>query len=93
MIFWSEPDARFEFFLPYGPMLTKMKKIVRSQILQSQKKKKKRSGDMVDRYLSPKFGVSIHLTISEKTMSTDGRQAMDVHVMTVALLCSSTNQS
>ncbi len=34
MIFWSESDAyfhrcRLKFLLPYGPMLTKMKKILK----------------------------------------------------------------
>ena len=50
---------------------------------------------MVDRNLSPNL-VSIHLTVSEKVMSTDGRrrrQTTDAQVTTVALLCSSTKRS
>ncbi len=42
------------------------------------------------------FLVSVHLTVSEKTMSTDGRTydgRTDARVTTVALLCSSTKQS
>ncbi len=44
---------------------------------------------MVDRCLSPKFGVS-PLDGSEKTMSLDGRRRMPA---SVALLCSTTKQS
>ncbi len=57
-------------------MLTETKKkAVKNQKLKFKifkKKKKNQSGDMMDRYLSLKSGV-IHLTVSEKTMSTDGR--------------------
>ncbi len=46
-----------EFFLPYGPMLTKTKKkIKKCKIL---KIIKKMSGDMAKRYLSTKFGINL----------------------------------
>ncbi len=71
----------FEIFCPHGPK----KKIVKNQKFKILKKKKKRSGNMVDRYLSLKFGVN-------PLDGTDGRTT-DAHVMTVALLCSNTKQS
>ncbi len=53
-------------------MLTKTKTI-RKKSKKFKSLKKKWSGDMVDRYLSVKFGVK-HFKVSQKTMwSTDGR--------------------
>ncbi len=48
-------------------------------------------GDMVDRYLSSKFGANPLDGFRENDIYTDGRT--DDHVMRVALLCSSTKQS
>ena len=51
---------------------------------------------MVDRYLSVKFGVNPLDGFRENDVygqTDDGRQTTDAHVMTVALLCSSTKQS
>ncbi len=49
---------------------------------------------MVDRYLSVKFGVNLLYGFRENDVygRTDDGQT-DAHVMTVALLCSSTKQS
>ncbi len=80
-----------KFFVPYGPMLTKTKKN-RKQNLKNLKyfeKPNKWSGDMVDRYMSLKFGVKPLDGFREDDVY--GRT--DAHVMAVALLCSSTNQS
>ncbi len=51
---------------------------------------------MVDRYLSPKFGVNSFSGIREYDVygrTTDGRTTTDARLTTVALLCSSTKQS
>ncbi len=57
---------------------------------------------MVDRYLSPKFGINSFSGIRENDVygrrtdgrTTDGRRrTTDARVTTVALLCSSTKQS
>ncbi len=70
--FLSECDMYFQrrcrlnFFLPYGLMLTKTK--IKCEIL-------KKSGDMVDRYLSSKFGVNSFSGIRENDVY--GRQTTD----------------
>ncbi len=56
---------------------------------------------MVDRYLSPKFGINSFSGIRENDVygwtdgrrTDDGRTTTDARVTTVALLCSSTKQS
>ena len=52
-------------------------------------KKKKWSGDMVDRYLYPKFGINSFGGIRENDVY--GRTT-EARVMAVALLCSSTKR-
>ena len=49
---------------------------------------------MVDRYLSPNFGVNSFNVIRKRCLRTDDgqRRTTDAHVTTVALLCSSTGQ-
>ncbi len=75
-------------------MLTKTK-IVKKNI--NKNFEKKWSGDMVDRYMSPKFGVDSFSGIRENDVygrTTDGRRrTTDARVTTVALLHSSTKQS
>ncbi len=106
MIFWEwiwsvlSEEMSLNLFLPYGHMLTKTKKIRKKfKIL-----KKKWSGDMMDRYLSPKFGVNPldgfresdvygRTTTPTPTTTDDRRRTTDNRMTTVALLCSSTKQS
>ncbi len=99
--FGSECDVYFQrrcrlnFFLPYGPMLTKTKKIGKISKIKILKNKK----NCLEIWwigICPKNLALIHSVVSKKTMSTDddGRQWMtDARVTTVALLCSSTKQS
>ncbi len=51
---------------------------------------------MVDRYLSPKFGINSFSGVRENDVygrQTDDGRTTDTRVTTVALLCSSTKQS
>ena len=62
----------FEVFPPYGPMLAKTKKDRKCNVL----KNKQRSGDMVKRYLSTKFGINLFDGSGKKRFMdgrTDGR--------------------
>ncbi len=71
-------------------MVINEKKIKNLNIL----KRKNLSGDMVDRYFSPKLGVNSLHSFLENGFSDgrrDGRMT-DTHVMTVPLLCSGTKQ-
>ena len=48
-----------KFLLPQGPMLTKMKKNRKNLKIESFEKRKKLSGDMVERELPTKFGLDL----------------------------------
>ena len=80
MIFGSESGAYFQrrcrlkFFVPYGCMLTKTKRIIKK--LNFEKQNNKWSGNMVDRYLSLKFGVNPLDGFRENDVygRTDGRR-------------------
>ncbi len=79
----------FEIFTPIWSYVNENeKKIAKNQKFKILKKKW--SGDMVDRYLSQKFGVNPLDGFRENDVH--GRTT-DAHVMAVALLCSSTKQT
>ncbi len=79
----------FEGFSPIWSHVNEQKIV---KITNAKFGKKKWSGDMVDRYLSPKFGINSFSGIRENDVY-GRRRTTDARVTTVALPCSSTKQS
>ncbi len=61
-----------------------------SSSVEKVKQSLKWSGDMMDRYFSPKFGVNPHDSFQENNVYR--HTTTDTHAMTVVLQCSSTKQ-
>ena len=92
-------ETSFEFFLPYGPMLTKTKKKnVKNKKIENFWKTTNmvwRYGGYVG-YMALKFGVNPLDGFRGNDVygrTTDERTTDAAHVMTVGLLCSNTKQS
>ncbi len=86
-------EMSFEGFFPMWSHVNENEKKNREKSKMQNFEKKKWSGDMVNKYLSTKFGINLLDRFRENGFygRTDGR--MDARVTTVALLCSSTKQS